>query len=296
MTYYKRLFVPCLILALLPIFLLFPPLRHPPATPTPTLSLTPTYPHLNTDLLPQFIDLMNTENCQLPCWWGLQPGISTASDIKQLLEKSDFFSLVGDGGGPFLLDRTNDRIAQSISFNFSGSVDSGEADISWTVENRELKTTKLFFRPGEWLPNGENRLSLPHILAEMNSTPAVYIFTNFPEQIFLNELTFYFVYEEAGVLIEYTFDIGDDQPQPADWTALKFCPSIKNTVWLQMWLEAPSEKQDITRFIPGGMGGLSTPTLATVFNVDAETLTSFFVEHPDDCMEIGFLDAIKDKK
>lgn len=293
MTYYKQFFVSSLFLGLFPILLLFPPSQHSSMTPTPTLSLTPAYFHLNTDLLPQFIDLMNTENCKLPCWWGLRPNMSTASDIKELLEKNDLIPLLG---GPFVLERTDDQIAQSISFNFSGSVDSTEADISWTVENRELKTTKLILWPSEWLPDGENRLSLPHVLTEMKSTPAIYIFTNFPEQIFLNRLTFYIVYEDEGVLMEYTFDIGDDQTTPADWTALKFCPSLKNTRWIQTWLEAPSEKQDITRFKPGGMGGLSTPSLATVFNVDAKTLTSFFVEHPDDCMEIGFLDAIKDKK
>ena len=115
------------------------------STQTPTAGFTPAFFERNDDLIPLFEALMNTEDCTLPCWWGLQPGTSRASDIRALLEETGFDRNLD---GPFVLDTTDALIGQGVGFHFvdittvtTVNLYVEERRLSWTLHLKQHNTT-----------------------------------------------------------------------------------------------------------------------------------------------------------
>ena len=55
------------------------------STPTPTITVTWVPPTLNDYSIQTLID--TNGNCELPCWWGLVPGVTTKAQSLSFLEK-----------------------------------------------------------------------------------------------------------------------------------------------------------------------------------------------------------------
>jgi hypothetical protein len=252
---------------------------------TTTPILTPGFFERNDNLISLFETLLNMENCILPCWWGLQPGISRTSDIRDFLEET---GLEGNLDGPFVLGSTNALIGQGVYFNF---VDiSSLSSVHFYVDKMRLQWIYIsLWLPGRWLSAQENRLEIPSILAEMDELPKVYIFTDSLRQIFLNDIGLTLLYLDEGVMLSYSFDIRDGQPQSSSWPLLRICPSMESTNHLYIWLQSADDVKPVSRFIRGLTQGVNYHPIEEILDIDSETFAQFFIDHPDSCLETSYI-------
>jgi hypothetical protein len=73
--------------------------QHPTATPSPTPSPTPfPTPDFKQSVVAQNGFLLSSSDdpdCQLPCWQGLQPGVSTREDVQRMFDETfGFYNLI----------------------------------------------------------------------------------------------------------------------------------------------------------------------------------------------------------
>jgi len=67
------------------------PLTNVLTMPSPSQTFVPPTPSFTAEnrTPPSFLDLMYTEGCTLPCWWGIIPGQSVWDDVYPFLSQYD---------------------------------------------------------------------------------------------------------------------------------------------------------------------------------------------------------------
>lgn len=257
-----------------------------PTVIAPAGTITPVYFQSNADQIPQFVELSTMADCDFPCFWGLQPDVSTEQDVFTVIKDAGFLNNIEDG---YQLDNPGDDqiITQSVVFNFNNNL-SSMTSTGFTIDHQVLKTINGFItKPYEWLPVEQDFLSFPAILKKIKGTPEIYFFTqgNFRA----NNAKMYVLFSENMALFSYSFDFMEEQSTPIDRNAFKVCPGLKQIRYMRFWVQRAGATESTTHFTPITLGDKDTPSIENVFNINAKDFIDFFRDHPNECLTLEVL-------
>ncbi|MBL8153497.1 MAG: hypothetical protein JNM70_04875 [Anaerolineae bacterium] len=264
-----------------------------PATPFPTVvpDFTPVYVQKNNDQIETFLRLMNTPNCELPCLWGMTPGVSTRTELYTLLEDNHLLNNI-DYGGRFLFANEGELPAgvgtgEGVGFSFQGDFNLS-ARVAFISQGEMLSDIRLYAdRPFDWHSLTDSPLSLARVLARIDSIPEIYIYTGGPHQLFTNDVPIYFLYRREGIFLQYVFDFSNEW----DWYGpplFKTCPGLAQTRRMEWWLWNGSRvsSQEYFEQRTGSPDAYTNyPTIDQVLGVSAATFVEYFRKYPDGCIE-----------
>lgn len=223
--------------------------------PTPTIPLVP-----DLDLFLMVEQLLSENSCQLPCWWGLNPGQTSIDEIESFListglyrdlevynefyEDADIeFSLeemivAGERFGVglpevALQDSLRDSSLKAFQVNFTLSPDE---------ETYLLSTNVELNRVNEWLSTENNAFELAALIQRVKTHPDVYFLTAASNQQ-PNDITVILVFEERGLWVSYRFPTSTIP----DLRVNGICTSTSLTLELDIWMTDPSNSYFLER-------------------------------------------------
>ncbi|MBC7810197.1 MAG: hypothetical protein H7175_03580 [Burkholderiales bacterium] len=244
------------------------------ATPAPN-------PDMDLDLLPTFSAFMtSTDDCSLPCWWGLRPGDTTLAEITAFLQETNFdrsWHLWQSAMEPkFTLEQYIDEgLVFTLRFVSSEILMRSTFGLRFNPEGNVLYTTYIHFsHPYLWLPQELDRVSFRYVLTHMEASP----------EIFLGPLStdadfrLHVYYPTEGVYIYYVFDFYDEETN-----IVKPCFSLEQTQIIRMTLSEPDNPEYIRSY--EGFADYESNTFMGYFtDMSIEELIQFFSENPDGCL------------
>lgn len=245
------------------------------ASPTPILGKTLTE-------IEQVQQLMhNNAGCQLPCFWQFQPRQTTLKDVTQFIG----------------IDYREDLKDKALDYNFyvSGTKPPDEAlmSIGFEMDNSLLRRMTVFLQqPNKWLP--VHTMELSSLLAKMNSKPEIYV------AIKASTMRFFLVvvYNQQGVMAQYTFDFEEDQFFPYTSKPIHLCPRKSQNTSIILWLQNSEDKSLVEDLIYPAMptGSLRNDKfrrpIAFVTNLDTESFIKYVLANPEGCIDALSFDEL----
>jgi hypothetical protein len=212
------------------------------------------------------------EICELPCFWGVQPGYTPAIDVIKFLEPNADFSSASENYAVEYYFREEGEQQPIFSI-----------DVGITDEVASL-TEIIVSNPSAWLP--AETLELPHVLSIMRSSPQAYLSISLGQRrIFL-----IIAYDE-GVLAQYPFELrieGDVRLPTGDEPYL-FCPSLDQNPFIKLRLSNSDAQSMLEEYAIGfQLGATIQPYWAVdrITGLEREEFTQQVIENPDECIEL----------
>jgi hypothetical protein len=245
-------------------------------------------PHLVSTLTPgqeEFEELLQTNNgCALPCWWGFTVGVSGEDDWFDFLDSRSFHV--------FREEPIGDKIVpvDYAYFSFPHASDTA-VTINYTFSNTILSQLKIILRnPRAWLSPSVDAITLPHLLAQLEEQPEVYVFSRSSPL----DYGIILIDSSIGLMANYTFDFWEVQTNQENYPQeLSICLSMAYTTRIEITLQAPN--------VEPPLGARERPEIhaqerqtyipveeATFGRINADEFVTFFREHPDECLNISF--------
>jgi hypothetical protein len=249
--------------------------------PTATFTPQPPTPRPpDTELIPVFEELdAQNENCTLPCLWGLPLESITISELNEFVQQH--FNQELDCLPPEI---TN------IEFNCSFFLifEPGTLYMSFSVrEDQVLKTRIDLVRSEKWLSS--NPFALPEILDELGTPTQIFIsiVPSFPLALDL-----VVVYDSMGIIVAYEIE----PPNNTEYdprNPIELCPQLDHAREVQAWFQSATVESPIIDNLPALSDnppryGQYWP-FEQMTGVAIETAIEFFVNMPDDCLELPSL-------
>lgn len=243
---------------------------HPTLTPAATQIPLPERPETLSDI--QALLQEAEEICELPCFWGIQPGYTSAADVIGFLEPDADFS------------SAHESYAVEYYFREEGEQQPiFSIDVGITDEVASL-TEIIVSNPSEWLP--AETLELPHLLSIMQSLPQAYLSISLGQR-----RVFLIIAYDEGVLAQYPFDlrIEGDVSSPTGDEPYLFCPSLEQNPFIKLRLSDSDARTMLEEYAIGFQPGA---TVIPYWSVDRMTgletgeFIQRIIENPDECIEL----------
>lgn len=245
---------------------------------------TPTSVDLqNTELLTVVQELLRPdEDCQLPCFWGFIPGVSSVSEVQDFwmttfeipLETtlSDDGRIFASFWADFVPQNTNTDIFVTMTFR---------DDVLWLFNI-------TMFDISIWL--GDDWLSPPDVLQELPDGTEIFIGVRLPGGPSTVSLTL--VNTEANIMIRkvYQLHISGNIISPDSTEPLLLCPTENNLIYSSLWIlddETPISIEEVlgNPTFPGSELAVYQP-IEFMTNLSSDEFSEFIHENPDDCVEM----------
>lgn len=216
-----------------------------------------------------------TENeCELPCFLGLQPGITASDDVLELTPLD------------FEPDNLNSYRSQFVHVS-DDEIETPLFLMGLTVVDEILsQLTITILDADEWLP--KNSIDLPSLLAlQIDERPEIFIHIS-PTRF---QTSIYIYYSEPEMLFQYRLQLNavdDDFPGTSD-NPLLLCPSIDNHGFMQFRLRSPELAYDDTLYnlhLAQLIEERDIVDVERLTGLDAQTFQNQIVEDPDECIEL----------
>jgi hypothetical protein len=265
-----------------------PTLLLPQATnsPSPTISPSPLptsaiIPTLAPDeALNSLLQLIKTNgNCELPCWWGVTPGISTGSDIYSVFSP---FTGIADGGYLPVTDPRSiefklliDSFTIYLNIDFRPVGNSGPKGII-RVKIQQLNGSK-------YAPYADvfSRYSLQNILSVYGQPTDVGLIADLHKFDPTSATSFdtYLSYPEKGIYLRYT-TLADEVPG----NKIRSCPS---EAFVYLWLMSPDENNSNQALLTSMNmeWGYSRTSLEDATQMSIDQFYEIFKKSSNQCLE-----------
>jgi hypothetical protein len=259
-------------------------------TPIPTISITST-PY-SYEFVPIFDELLRTNGgCELPCWWGFEIGKAKEADWVAFLEQQ---GLANDAA---LIYPSESSLSGEGSGNMIFALGTWAADtrLSYGIKGEVLRYLRVeFYDPSSWLSPDIQRITLPGVLAQLDKTPEIYLFTDSLGQWSFKDIDFWIIDEELGFMVWYTIDVSQHQTRPLEARAdygetLNLCLGLTETTNILMTIQDPETEGAVNQGLHHPENNLPYHTLEETLGVDTDTFVQFFIDNPDGCLEVQYL-------
>lgn len=227
-----------------------------PATiPPTTLTVSPTIAHSLATSTPDFSAyktrvaqqdqdrinelLMTNSGCDLPCWWGIKPGITELADVDKLMKELGAFGSVLEGKEYRLPDGTLARYVGFDRFNSGESI-----DIGFGIQNNVIQSVKIERNVSfgdEKIPGIYwNAYSLNHIFEKYGKPDKIWV-KNFPSILESStvDITIFVFYDKLKFMIAYSMHVKITDP-------ILVCPRFDDGQIARFNLYMVPSSQDIT--------------------------------------------------
>jgi hypothetical protein len=244
---------------------------RPTLTPAATQIPLPERPETLSDV--QALLQEADEICELPCFWGIQPGYTPATDVIEFLEPNADFSSA--------------RESYAVEYYFR---EEGEQqpifsiDVGITDEVASL-TEIIVSNPSEWLP--AETLELPHVLSIMQSSPQAYLSISLGQR-----RVFLIIAYDEGVLAQYPFELhieGDASSPPTGDEPYLFCPSLDQNPFIKLRLSNSDAQSMLEDYAIGFQPGATIQpywSVDRITGLETEEFIQRIIENPDECIEL----------
>jgi hypothetical protein len=237
--------------------------------------------------------LSTNQSCNLPCWWGFNVGVSSGFDWLAFLEE---YQLVTEWSEIDTSDVPASEDSSGYIIYSLGPLGVG-FNLGYSILEYKLRYLVLdFTTPNQWISPDIERLTLPSVLAQLETTPEIYMFTDSIGQWSTKDIQLIVIADNLGFMARYRFDISQRQPEPIEdysdyGETLQLCLGITETTSLQMTIqdsdyfdEPVSGDSKLVETMPNQYHSLDE-----TLGVDFETFVTFFRENPDECLEVRYL-------
>ena len=175
---------------------------------TPSLEIPTSVTGRDRDLWPVYVNLINSLDCQLPCWWMLEIDQTTRDEVINFLQGAEFSRtqarsvypdaplrdiISADGLGLDFLDDSDNTLVSEIYYNFSFNDSDILSGIHATIRN-----------PNMWLPEDLNPFLIQKLFTEIEHIPVILVAS--PEHAWIHRYTLLIIYPEHLFQIRYSFD------------------------------------------------------------------------------------------
>jgi hypothetical protein len=209
----------------------------PTITPTSSISYKPKPTLSDTQKSDLIVKLIQTyQGCQLPCWWGIEPGKDTVYLARQQLESLGFVNPTDYGVGGSL-------VGEFESINFGSGWGQNEGLVKQIfVESNILGDSSLFKKL--W------RSYSPEKIFEAYGQPTRIWITLYPNIMGTKIYFFSFFYDDRGILISYYRVVGSED--------VNLCPSFATLGdkigSIYMWLQSADDKTPLEDLVGEKIG------------------------------------------
>ncbi|MFL7792921.1 MAG: hypothetical protein AB8I69_12330 [Anaerolineae bacterium] len=241
--------------------------------------------------------LANNGGCELPCWWGITPGVTAWEDAQQQFlsygKSISSWSWTADTWGTGhkvgLLGRHEsypfDYVVEHIIYEQDGIVSliGAQGHVpGWPAD--EWSLSPRFVQ--DW-----DRYTLDQVLARFGKPSQVLLHYWFDHESLFSVGVFY---EDRGILIEYMgLAQGEREAGEYHFDPVVICPTRSQLTDIHIWLKSSEmEPSLIDVFVDGGGGYLgllpfqNTPSLEDATGMSLDTFyTTYLDPNADVCME-----------
>jgi hypothetical protein len=278
---------------------------HATSTLSPTISITPSpgssqtaVPPTQTPMIPvptlppqekerYLLDLIESNGgCELPCFLGIQPGVSMWEEIRRIEGPLYFRAqyLPYDKDSIYLYTYMEGR-AENLEVGFKGS--------NKVIE--QITVVARIYLPDD--PYGYfpafaetmHRYSLPNLLAEFGIPSRILLHVQGQAEPGAGtQASILLLYDKLGILADYWFL--DSVTQDSETGALRACPNYEHTHSVSLYLQNPENNNPLERMIGGADDYALNHLLKPVQDVTTLSIEDFFnlFVEPDesDCFEV----------
>ena len=244
------------------------------------------------------VDMLATNGgCELPCWWGITPGVTPWEDVQQqflsygksISSWSWDVDKWGTGHKVGFLGRHEsypfDYVVEHIIYEQEGIVSligaqghvPGWPADEWTLSPRFVQ---------DW-----ERYTLDQVLARFGKPTQVLLHYWSDHESFFGVGV---LYEDRGILVEYMgLAQGEKEEDEYHFDPVVICPTRSQLTDINIWLKSPEAELSLTDvFLDSGGGYLgllpyqNTPSLEDATGMTLDTFyTTFLDPNTDACME-----------
>ena len=231
------------------------PTSRPTKTTTPTLSVSNTSTPMTIEWTPvptiaetqredYLLDLIaNYNECSLPCWWGIQPGVTEWEGVREILGPLGWLQdikVIGEDGKYENFATVNQDNFPNLDFTFYSL---GQDTIQYISvhANMTYEVGEKFHYPD--FEKAWSRYSLAAILSEFGVPDQVSVYlqpgpsepgSGWGYQIIL-------IYEDSGIFAHYTFDKSISLDPRID--QYQICPQAEDMFLIDLFFKSLSDKK-----------------------------------------------------
>jgi hypothetical protein len=216
--------------------------------------------------------------CELPCWWGMTPGISSEEEVIEILQTTGFYRNwnLTEEGVPF--DSTEQPIEGSITLQLSAKV-FAPFHIAFGAEKGKLTRIAIEVnKPSKWFTS--EQFDLATVLNQFEEEPVIYAS--------VSRASFYVILEYPGMIYFYSYYLIDT---PSRYTTNErgrvdgfiICSRDDIIQEIRVLLFNPEDKEVPDNYI---YDPSTTPLLEERTLIGPETFITFFRENPKECLEV----------
>jgi len=183
--------------------------------------------------------LMTNSGCDLPCWWGIKPGITELADVDRLMKELGAFGSVLEGKEYRLPDGT---LAREVGFDRFYSSES--ISIIFGIQNNSIQSIKVERNVSfgdETIPKIYwKAYSLNHIFEKYGKPDKIWV-KNYPSILAssTDDITIFVFYDKLKFMIAYSMHVEITDP-------MLICPSFDDGQIGRFNLYIVSSSQNIT--------------------------------------------------
>ena len=199
----------------------------PSPIPSPTLTVQPT---LTADeRLVLVRDMLETNaGCELPCWWGINPGKTTWQATRDFFSSQGIGTIMYEGALYYYFDPP--LLERSVLYNLELHFVQREGVVySIGINSQVLGDPKSNRFPQDW-----HRYALDQVLTRHGAPSQVMLefWPNPPGPYYPYSL--FVFYDHLGILIRYGGSAIPGEP-------FRMCPDLAKVEYLNLWLRSPGE-------------------------------------------------------
>ncbi len=231
--------------------------------------------------------MVASEDCSLPCFWGLQPGQTSLSEFEDF-SQTNFHRVRSDI--PNTRATPSAVIWRYLFFDLYHDLNGHyEWNGQFTFTDNTLSVIEITVNsPNAWLP--ENPYWLSELLNDIEPMPEIYTAINTTTGI----IALLLVYPDLGIMTQYRFTLRESENiiDSTDDKPLLLCADPQNTEQISLWLQNPEREQSIKSLMPGLENATSSQpnrfylAVEEMTGLNAETFVREVVRQPDQCIKM----------
>ncbi|KAA3646527.1 MAG: hypothetical protein DWQ07_09975 [Chloroflexi bacterium] len=230
--------------------------------------------------------IATNDECYLPCWWGIQPGITQWNGLRDVLGPLGWLQsldVINDGRYE-IIETVNQDNFPNLGLSFYSL---GQDTIQYVRIGAEMAyppESQFYYEEFE---KAWSRYSLAAILTEYGkpNKVSVYLQPGIIEQGGSWEYQIYLIYEDRGIFTRYTFENSISYDPSAD--EYRVCPHNEDLTSVGLYLKPPADStsfSEVMEYIGRSYLG-DTKLLEDISDLSVEEFHALFAgQSVDNCL------------
>jgi hypothetical protein len=252
-------------------------------TPSSDLPSSPT-PNGNDDenelLLQSIVNILGSNNCELPCFRTLSPSVSTLSDIESFISDIDVNNIISE------------QIAENNRYGFSIFPSNGLFSLDFITQQQILEQIRIgITEPSSWLP--QSIFDMPTLLSDLGAPDSIFMLVAGPPL----QYSLVIVYNRSGVLVRYQMNLNREEEIISNKEKIPVCwnGSEVTVQQIDIWLQNAAGETLVQSNQPDLTDVREVRPwwrISEFTNLNEESFAEFFIENPDECVPSMSLDEL----